>query len=60
MRLIFLSALLIFILTSSISCGEIPEDKVKAHIEKHGSGIDMTGIWNDGKSNMQLRKKGWK
>jgi len=57
MKLIIISALLIFILTGSISCGEIPEDKTKAHIEKHGSGVDMTGIWDDGKSNMQLKKK---
>jgi len=60
MKTLTISALLILMLAGSISCGEIPEDKVKAHIGKHGSGIDMTGIWTDGKSNRQLRKKNFK
>jgi len=30
---------------------------VYEHIRVHGAGIDMTGIWTDGKSNLQLRKK---
>ena len=45
MRTLILTALLILLLTGSISCGEIPVDKVQAHIEKHWAGIDMTGIW---------------
>jgi len=57
---IILTALLILILSGSISCGEIPVDKVKTHIEKHGAWIDMTGIWTDEKSNMQLKKKNFK
>jgi len=60
MKSVIISALLILLLTGSISCGEIPEDKVKAHIEKHGSGIDMTGIWDDGKTNNQLKLKNFK
>jgi hypothetical protein len=57
---VILAALLIFLFTGLISCGDIPDDPVKAHIEKHGSGIDMTGIWNDQKSNKQLKKKNFK
>jgi len=66
MKPLLIFILLILLLSGSLACGEIPEnqkynyffwDPVKAHIEKYGAGIDMPGIWADGKVNQQLRKK---
>jgi len=57
MKPLILSALLVLLLDGSISCGDFQPDPVYEHIRKHGSGIDMTGVWDDRKGNQQLRKK---
>jgi hypothetical protein len=58
MKTLILTALLILMFTGSISCGEFRPDPVREHIRIHGSGVDMTGIWSDGKTNYQLKRKG--
>jgi len=60
MRFMLILALIILLVTGSISCGGIPEDKVRAHIEKHGRGIDMTGLWSKGKINYQIKRMNFK
>jgi len=54
----FLSAFLIVLLMASeLGCGKFKPCPVYEHIEKYGRGIDMTGIWDDQRTNNQLRKK---
>jgi hypothetical protein len=49
--------MLIVIMTGSLACGEIPEDKVRSHIKKHGTGIDLSYVPADKRPNPILKKK---
>jgi hypothetical protein len=60
MKPLILSALLILLLAGSLDCEGFKPDPVYEHARIYGAGIDMTGVWNDGKSNLQLRKKNFK
>jgi hypothetical protein len=59
LKALILTALLIVIMTGSLACGEILEDKVRAHIERYGAGIDMSFVPADKRPNPILKKKGW-
>jgi len=56
----FTLILALILIPVSISCGDFRPDPVYEHIEKHGKGIDMTGLWSKGKTNYQLKKKNFK
>ncbi len=57
MKAVFLSAMFVLLLSGSLDCEGFKPDPVYEHTRKHGGGVDMTGVWTDGKVNQQLKKK---
>lgn len=56
---LFILILCFALLPSGLQSADFKPCPLYVHLQKYGMGIDMTGVWNERKTNKQLKRKGW-